>query len=354
MKLTSSQRLTYRFRLRDKHATELNRQARAVSFVWNYINETQQKACRYGRKWPTAFDFQHLTAGSSKDLGILSTTIDQVCCEYARRRDQVRRPWLRWRGRKSLGWVPFKRGNVKFDGATFIYRGVPYRSMHLRDDLTTETEIRCGSFSQDARGRWYLNITVESACADSAPITKVGIDLGLKSLASLSTGEKIDAPRLYRASERKLALAQRARKSKRARNIHGKIANRRKDFLHKASARISKEFGLIVVGDVSPNKIAQTKMAKSSLDAGWSDFKRMLAYKSHRRAGHMLEVSEQYTSQACSACGSLPPSRPRGIASLGIRVWTCDDCGAVHDRDHNAAKNILARGLASLVEGVRA
>lgn len=225
--------------------------------------------------------------------------------------------------------------------------------MHLRQELTPETKIRAGSFNEDARGRWYLNLVVDVECATHAPASHVGIDLGIRDLATLSTGMKIAAPRFFRASEAKLATAQRSRKSKRIRNIHAKIANQRRDFLQKASTEVAKEFGLIVVGNISSKNIAYTTLAKSALDAGWSSFKRMLVYKSHLRAGHVLEVSEYNTSQACSACGSLPASRPRGTASLGIREWVCDDCGAWHDRDHNAAKNILARGLASLVEGAR-
>ena len=181
---------------------------------------------------------------------------------------------------------------------------------------------------------------------------RVGIDLGLKDLATLSTGEKVEVPKFYRRSEQRLATVQRARKTKRARAIHAKIANRRKDFLHKASAKLAKEYGFIFVGGVSPSKLAQTRMAKSVLDAGWSRFRDMLAWKLRLRSGGMLlEVSEHHTTQTCSECGRLPSSRPRGIAGLGIREWTCDDCGAVHDRDVNAAKNILRCGLTALAEG---
>lgn len=94
-------------------------------------------------------------------------------------------------------------------------------------------------------------------------------------------------------------------------------------------------------------------MAKSVLDAGWSDFKRMLSYKSIRNGGSTLEVSESLTTQVCSECGCLPPSRPKGIADLSKRVWACDDCGTEHDRDVNAARNILRIGLDALVEGAR-
>lgn len=349
------QTLTFKFRLRDKHAAELSRQARAVSYVWNFCNETQQKAARAKRKWLSAFDLQKLTNGASKDLDLHAHTIQRVCRAYDDARKTHKKAWLRWRGRKSLGWVPFNTGHVSFDGNAFKFRGVVYQPMHMRDELKAGAKIGAGSFNQDSRGRWYLNVPVEVDCAASAPLSYVGIDLGLKTLATLSNGDKVEAPRLYRASEQKLATAQRARKTpKRVRNIHAKIANRRKDFLHKASAKIAKEFGIIVVGDVSPKKIAKTRFAKSSLDASWSGFKSMLLYKSIRNGGASIEANERYTTQSCSICGTLPQSRPKGIAGLAIREWTCNDCDTVHDRDVNAARNILRRGLASLVEGIPA
>jgi len=344
---------TYRFRLRDKHSRELNRQARAVNFVWNFANETQRKAAKDGRKWLSGYDLEKLTAGTSKELNVHGHTIQQTCLQYARSRERGKRPWLRWRGKKSLGWVPFSTGHVSFDGAAFIFRGVRYKPMHLRD-LAPGVKIGAGSFSADSRGRWYLNLPIEVQCASDAPTGEVGIDLGLKTLATLSSGEVVEAPAFYRKSESPLAAAQRARKSKRTRAIHAKVKNRRKDFLHKASAKIARENGLIVVGDVSPSKIAQTQMAKSSLDAGWSDFKTMLSYKSMRNGGTYFEVAEAYSTQTCSTCGTLPESRPRGIAGLRIRHWACSECGAVHDRDVNAARNIARAGRRALVGGAHA
>lgn len=144
--------LTIRLRLKDKHTSELNRQARAVNFVWNYCNETQQKAARTHRKWLTWIDLQRLTAGSSKELDLHSHTIQQICQQYDRSRTRHKRPWLRWRCRKSLGWVPFDQGQVKFDGAVFKFRGIRYEPMHLHG-VFAGVAIRSGSFSQDARGR---------------------------------------------------------------------------------------------------------------------------------------------------------------------------------------------------------
>lgn len=345
--------VTVKLRLRDKHCRELNRQARAVNFVWNYCNETQKKAVTMGRPWLSANDLMRLTAGASRDLGIHAHTIQRICKQYADTRKQQGRPWLRFRGRKSLGWVPFNTGHVTFDGDGFTFRSARFDPMHLRDLLEAGDRIAAGSFNQDAKGHWYINVPVPVSTAIEGANGAVGIDLGLNALATMSDGTAIKAPRFYRATETALATAQRARKTRRARAIHAKARNRRKDFLHKASHALAEKYGTIIIGDVSPSTLAKTHLAKSVNDAGWAGFKRMLSYKAIRHGGRFLEVSEAYSTQTCSSCGTLPPARPKGIAGLGIRGWTCDDCGAVHDRDVNAARNILRVGLDTLAEGVR-
>ena len=343
--------ITYKLRLRDTHAAELCRQARAVNFVWNYVNQAQRRAWRESRRFLSRFGLMQLTAGTSGELGLHAHTIQRVCRAYTEARRTHRKAYLRWRGRRSLGWVPFNTGHITFDGEAFTFRGVRYLTMHLRE-ITAGAVLGAGSFNADARGCWYLNVPVEVPEATSASINPVGIDLGLKDLAALSTGEKIEAPCFYRASEVALGTAQRARKTKRARAIHAKVANRRKDFLHKESLKIVKAHGVVVVGNVSASQIARTTMAKSVLDAGWSAFRDMLRYKSRLRGGGVcLEVSERLSTQVCSECGGLPASRPRGIAGLRKRVWRCDDCGAVHDRDVNAARNILRLGQQTLGGG---
>ena len=139
-------------------------------------------------------------------------------------------------------------------------------------------------------------------------------------------------------------MAQRANKKSLIKALHAKIKNRRKDELHKFSTMLTQHYGAIFVGNVSSSKLIKTKMAKSTLDAGWSSLKTMLEYKSDHAGVMYEEVNESYTTQTCSSCGEKPPSRPKGIAGLGIREWVCSDCGTVHDRDVNAAKNILALG----------
>lgn len=349
--LVSKQMITVKLRLHDRHAAGLRRQARAVNLCWNFCNETQKKAVQARRKWLSAYDLMRLTAGAGKELDLHAHTIQRVCRAYDDARKTQEKAWLRWRSRKSLGWVPFNTGHVLFDGECFVFRGVRYEPMHLRDFLSPGMRFGAGSFNADARGRWYINLPVEVECDESRFENVVGIDLGLKDLATLSTGAKIEAPRFYRKTEIALASAQRACKTKRTRAIHAKARNRRKDFLHKAANGIVREFGTIIVGDVSSKKLAKTRMAKSVHDAGWAGFKNMLSYKAIMRGGRLIEVSEAMSSQTCSACGCLPPSRPRGIAGLGIRQWVCSDCGAEHDRDVNAARNIARVGLDTLVAG---
>ena len=134
--------------------------------------------------------------------------------------------------------MPFNKGHVSYRNGSFWFRGREYKAWVSRELQEGQT-FGAGSFNQDALGRWYINLPVEVDALESAPSSAVGIDLGLKELATLSTGAKIENPRWYRASEAKLAVAQRAGKKKQAKRIHAKAANQRKDFLHKASARQS-------------------------------------------------------------------------------------------------------------------
>ena len=179
----------------------------------------------------------------------------------------------------------------------------------------------------------------------------VGIDLGLKEAAVCSDGQRIEG-RWYRAHEQKLATAQRARKKRRVKALHARIRNQRKDALHQLSTALVQHNAAIFVGDVASAKLVKTKMAKSTLDAGWSMFKTMLEYKSHQ-AGIVFEVvNEAYSTQICSCCGAIPASSPKGRAGLGIREWACSECATVHDRDVNAARNILAAGHRRLAAGI--
>ncbi|MCV6588033.1 MAG: transposase [Marinobacterium sp.] len=141
---------------------------------------------------------------------------------------------------------------------------------------------------------------------------QIGIDLGLKDTAICSDGTRLEAGRFYRDLEPKLASAQRASKKKRVKAIHAKIANRRKDALHKFSRQLVNRAGEIYVGNVKSSPLTRTKMAKSVLDAGWAMLKTMLEYKYDSAGIVFKEVNESYTTQTCSSCGKVPDSRPTG------------------------------------------
>ena len=336
--------LVYRYRVKSL-AGLLNQQSRVCNFVWNFCNDRQKDALRFGRRWHTGFDLNKLTTGASRELGLHSGTVNAVCEQYAKSRSQKKRPYLRYRGKKSLGWVPLKGRELKREGDAFRFAGNTFRVFNSR--ALPEGKIKDGTnFSRDSRGNWFLNIVIDVdgvAAGVRQPIKGVGIDLGLKDFATLSTGEKIEAQRIYRGAEQTLAVAQRAKKKKRVTAIHAQIANRRNDFHHQLSTRIVHEFDYIAVGNVNAAGLARTNMAKSVLDAGWSSFRSQLAYKAVKHGAWFEEVSESYTTQTCSDCGALPNSRPKGIAGLGIRNWTCSECGGVHDRDVNAARNMLKK-----------
>ncbi|NML60041.1 transposase [Massilia sp. RP-1-19] len=350
-------KLVYRYRVKSLTGL-LNKQARTVNFVWNYCNDRQNDALRFGRRWHTGFDLVKLTTGCSKELGLHSGTVNDVCQQYARSRSGSRRPYLRYRGRKSLGWGPLKGRELKREGNAFRFAGNTFRVFHSR--ALPEGKITDGTnFSRDRCGNWFLNIVLEVPAAPARlPVRAVGIDLGLKDLATLSDGSRIAAPHIYRASEAALAVAQRARKKKRVAAIHARIANRRRHYLHTCTSAIVGAFDYIVVGNINASALARTSMAKSVYDVGWSSFRTQLAYKAVKHGAWFEEVNESFTTQICSDCGAVPDSRPKGIADLGsmftehAKEWRCCDCGAVHDRDLNAALNILRRGRATLAVGI--
>lgn len=329
--------LTFRYRVKDRHSKRLNEMARAVNFVWNFCGDTQDQARKWSKKWPSAFDLINLTAGSTKMLCLPTDTILDVCKYFARsRQTHNRRP--RWRGKRSLGWIPFQSGRgVKLDGNSVTYGG---RRFYFWDSRPLSGSIKCGSFSQDATGRWYINLYCEVDQIEAPAFGAVGIDLGLKTLATCSDGRKIENLRHGRTYAEKLARAQCAGRKRRARAIHRKIANVRRHNHHVETTRLANTFRRIVVGNVSSAKLGRTRMAKSVYDAGWYAFKEMLRYKIAMRHGAEFEErDERYSTQTCSDCGSI--SGPTGRKGLVVREWRCGECGSVHDRDCNAAINIL-------------
>ncbi len=213
---------------------------------------------------------------------------------------------------------------------------------------------------KDAAGRYFASFVIDTdpdTDAARMPDTdlSVGIDLGLTHFAVLDDGTKIDSPRFLRRVEKKLKRAQRelSRKQKGSKNrekarlkvarAHAQVADARREFHHQLSTRLIRDNQAIGVEDLAVKGLARTRLAKSVHDAGWAQFVHMLEYKAVRYGRALVKIGRfEPTSQLCSACGVKDGSKP-----LHIRTWTCAACGAVHDRDHNAAKNVkTAAGLA--------
>jgi len=333
---------TYRFRVKDatpgKHLTAL---AECVDTVWNRCRHEQAMVASHydpsgpNLRWPSHYDLVRHFTGHARDCALHSDTINRIVATFVQSRATHKKNPKR-RGRKSLGWVPFIPRAAKVKTDTLTYMGHDYRFWLSRPINGT---IKTGCFAQDARGRWYVSFQCEVEPVKACGVGAIALDLGCIDLATGSDGRKIENPRWFRKHENALAVAQRARNKKRIRAIHAKIANCRKHHLHVESTKLVREFGQIVVGDVNAKQLAQTRMAKSVLDASWSAFRGMLKYKCQQAGAGYAEVSERYSTRACSVCGSL--SGPKGVGMLGIRQWICGDCGADHDRDVNAALNIL-------------
>lgn len=342
--------LTYKYRIKDattgKH---LRSMSYAIHRVWNYCNEVSLLAFHRDKTFLSAYDLHKLTAGTSKDLRLSADTIQQVCTEYVTRRRQFRKVRLKWRSRKrSLGWIPFKTAYIKLAGDTVTYCGHRFRLWLSRP---VEGTVKTGSFTQDARGRWYVNLQCEVADAlEPVGHLELGIDLGLANQIACSDGVVYRRDNLTRTHEDTLAMAQRAGKKSRVKTIQARIANSRLDWTHKATTAIARRARLIVIGDVSSAKLIKTPFAKSTLDASWYAIRHQLTYKANRLAGVCVPGPESFSSVTCSACGSR--SGPSGLGALGVREWCCTACGVVHHRDVNAAQNILRRGRATPIKGI--
>ena len=217
------------------------------------------------------------------------------------------------------------------------------------------------TISKDTAGRYFASLLCDDDVSPKPNTSqKVGIDLGLSHFAILSTGEKIDAPEHFRRNEEKLAKLQRqlAKKQKgsqrRARakhkvaKLHAKIADSRRDFLHKLSTRLINENQVIAVESLAVKNMQKNRcLAKSIGDAGWSEFVRQIEYKARWYGRELIGIDRWYpSSKRCSDCGHVVKAMP-----LSVREWTCPECGAIHDRDINAARNILAAGLAVSANG---
>ena len=344
---------TLRLKVKREGYGWLDAAAIEVNQVWNWANTTSYKAARPfagPSVWLSGYDLDKLSAGAAPYFEhIGSATIQRINAEYATRRRQFKKIKLRWRvsrgSKRALVWIPFKATQLKRQGKSMRFSGKAFRV--FEKERLEDAHFKSGCFAQDTVGDWWLCVAVEQIIGPS-PVSvdaAVGIDLGLKSTATTSDGDKLVAGQFYRGIEQKIAMAQRRGHRRQAKRLYRQAARRRKDALHKYSRRIINQYQTIVIGDVSSLKLVKTRMAKSVLDAGWGMLKTQLQYKGEYAGRSVIIVSERDTTRTCSSCRAL--TGPSGLDMLDVRTWVCSACGDTHDRDVNAARNTLSVGRCS-------
>jgi putative transposase len=359
----------YRFYPSPEQADLLNRTFGCVRLVWNKalaertrrytdegISATYVDTARWLTEWKQDPDLAFLREVSNVPLQqALRHQQNAFAAFFAKR---SRYPQFKSK-RKSRASASFASNAFRWrDGKLTLAKMTEPLDIRWSRPLPEGAEPSTVTVSRDAAGRWFVSLLVEEAVEQHpASETAVGIDAGITSLLTLSTGEKIVNPRHGWRDRKRLAKAQRAmaRKQKGSANrekarhkvarVYARVADRRTDFLHKLSTRIIRENQTVVIEDLSiRNMIRNHSLARAISDASWSEFRRMLEYKADWHGRELLLVDRWFpSSKLCSNPGC---AHVAGAMPLNVRTWTCPSCGTAHDRDVNAAKNILAAGLA--------
>jgi putative transposase len=366
MRKTVRRAYRYRFYPSPEQETELLRTFGCVRKVWNLALDARTTAWYQRQERVTYVQSSALLTGwkRSADLAYLND-VSSVPLQQALRHLQEafaafwdkRARYPRFKSRRK------SRQSAEYTRSAFRYRGGTLTLAKMTEPLDIRwsrplpqgAEPSTVTVSRDAAGRWFASLLVEEAIEQHLDTgAAVGIDAGITSLVTLSTGEKIVNPRHERRDRARLAKAQRklSRKQKGSANrekaqrklarVHARIADRRHDFLHKLSTRLVRENQAVVIEDLSVrNMVRNHSLARAISDAAWGDLRSMLEYKCDWYGRELVVIDRWYpSSKTCSGCGHLTARMP-----LGVREWNCGNCGARHDRDVNAAKNILAAGL---------
>lgn len=370
-------RRAYKYRLypTDQQADLLNRTFGCVRYVYNRALAERHRAWVQDQRRVTFADTCRMLTLWKRDPDLeWLREVSNVALQQGLQ--HLQRAYVNFWGKRAK-YPHFKSKRKSRASATFTASGFSYRDGRLKLakcdaplDVRWSRPLPEGSIpstvtvSRDPAGRWFVSIMVE-ATVEPLPISDrvVGLDAGITSLVTLSTGEKVVNPRHERADRARLARAQRilARKVKGSANrakdrlrvarIHARIGDRRRDHLHKLSTRIIRENQTVIIEDLTVrNMVRNHSLARAIHDASWSEFRRQLEYKADWYGRTVIAIDRWYpSSKTCSTCGVIVESLP-----LGVREWTCR-CGANHDRDVNAARVILAAGLAvsACGDGVR-
>lgn len=364
----------YRFRFypTPEQALILARTFGCARFVYNHMLRLRtdawtQRQARIGYRETSTI----LTALKKTSEHAWLNEVSSVPVQQALRHLQVafanffaqRARYPRFKRKSSPQSAEYTASAFKWDGQTLklAKMGQPLAIRWSRR-IPKAAKVTTVTVSRDTAGRYHVSLLCDDAVgAKPQAEGKIGIDLGLTHFAILSTGEKIVTPNTFRRNEAKLAKLQRrlAKKQKgshrrtkaklKVARLHAKISDLRRDFLHKLSTRLINENQVIAIESLSVSSMQKNRrLAKSISDAGWSEFVRQLAYKAGWYGRELIGIDKWFpSSKRCSDCGHTMPTMP-----LNVRQWTCPECGTAHDRDVNAARNVLAAGLAVSAHGV--
>ena len=347
----------------------LNRTFGCVRVVWN--RTLAWRHARYdGEQARTNFTQANAYLTAMKATGDLAwlNEVSSVPLQQAIRHQQVaytnffanRARYPRFKSRNGRQSAEYTRSGFRYrDGRLFLAKmGTPLAFTWSWPGIDPASiEPATVTVSRDPCGRWYVSLAVEAADPGQLPATGTvaGIDLGIKDFAVTSGGEKIPNPRKLARREQALARyqrrlarcqkgsANRAKAKAKVARAHRKVRASRADFLHRTSTALVRDHDVIVIEDLAvANMVRNRSLAKAISDCGWGTFRQMIEYKTARAGRHLIVIDRWYpSSKTCSACGHLLAE-----LTLNTRTWQCPSCRTRHDRDINAAKNILAAGLA--------
>ncbi|MFD5536899.1 RNA-guided endonuclease InsQ/TnpB family protein [Streptomyces sp. NPDC127079] len=356
----------YRFYPTDEQAAELSRTFGCVRKVYNLALAARTQAWARQERvnynatsamltaWKKTEELAFLNEVSSVPLQQCLRHLQTAFTHFFAKRAKYPRFKSKKKSRRS---AEYTTSGFRFrDGKLTLAKMVESLDILWSRPLPEGAKPSTVTVSQDAAGRWFVSLLCEDPSVKPLPTADaaVGIDVGLDHLLTLSTGEKIANPRHERRDRARLALAQRrlekkeqgsanrAKARRKVAKIYARIADRRRDGLHKLTTRLVRENQTLVVEDLTVrNMVKNRSLARSISDAAWAAFRNMLEYKAAWYGREVIAVDRFFpSSKLCSTCGTLQDKMP-----LHVRTWMCDSCGTTHDRDVNAAKNLLAVGL---------